>query len=45
MGALFGKKVSLRSRHQNSGEVLDFVGLTELRNKMVPDIRLQIKAS
>ncbi len=41
MGALFGKKgQSALQASRIVDEVLDFVGLTELRNKMVPDIPL-----
>lgn len=41
MGALFGKKGQTAAQASKIvDEVLDFVGLTELRNKMVPDIPL-----
>jgi branched-chain amino acid transport system ATP-binding protein len=41
MGALFGKKgQSAAQASQTVDEVLDFVGLAELRDKMVPDIPL-----
>lgn len=41
MGALFGKKgQSAAQASKTTDEVLDFVGLTEQRDKMVPDIPL-----
>jgi branched-chain amino acid transport system ATP-binding protein len=41
MGALFGKKGQTAAQASKTvDEVLDFVGLAELRNKMVPDIPL-----
>ncbi len=41
MGALFGQKGQSTAEAQKTvDEVLDFVGLTELRDKMVPDIPL-----
>jgi branched-chain amino acid transport system ATP-binding protein len=41
MGALFGKKGQTNAQASKTvDEVLDFVGLSELRDKMVPDIPL-----